>query len=47
MSHEEYADIMEQVKCACYRMVEKGMEHPTIFEVGNSDGIFVFFTEKM
>lgn len=23
MSHEEYADIMEQVKCACDRMVEK------------------------
>ena len=32
MSHEEYADIMEQVKCACDRMVEKGMEHPTFFE---------------
>ena len=26
MSLEEYADIMEQVKCACDRMVEKGMD---------------------
>ena len=46
MSHEEYADIMEQVKCACDRMVEKGMEHPTIFEVETAMA-FLYFYQKM
>lgn len=45
MSHEEYADIMEQVKRACDRMVEKGMEHPTIFEVETAMA-FLYFYQK-
>ena len=45
MSHEEYADIMGQVKCACDRMVEKGMEHPTIFEVETAMA-FLYFYQK-
>lgn len=46
MSHEEYADIMEQVKCACDRMVEKGMEHPTIFEVETAMAFLYFYQKK-
>ena len=45
MSHEEYADIMEQVKCACDCMVEKGMEQPTIFEVETAMA-FLYFYQK-
>ena len=45
-SHEEYADIMEQVKCACDRMVEKGMEHPTIFEVETAMAFLYFYQKK-
>ena len=43
---EEYADIMEQVKCACDRMVEKGMEHPTIFEVETAMAFLYFYQKK-
>ena len=46
MSHEEYADIMEQVKRACNRMVEKGMEHPTIFEVETAMAFLYFYQKK-
>ena len=46
MSHEEYADIMEQVKCACDRMVEKGMEQPTIFEVETAMAFLYFYQKK-
>lgn len=46
MSHEEYADIMEQVKRACDYMVEKGMEHPTIFEVETAMAFLYFYQKK-
>ena len=46
MSHEEYADIMEQVKCACDCMVEKGMEQPTIFEVETAMAFLYFYQKK-
>jgi dihydrofolate synthase/folylpolyglutamate synthase len=46
MSHEEYADIMEQVKYACDRMVEKGLEHPTIFEVETAMAFLYFYQKK-
>lgn len=46
MSHEAYADILGQVKCACDRMVEKGMEHPTIFEVETAMAFLYFYQNQ-
>lgn len=45
MSHETYADLMGQVKAACDRMVDKGMEHPTIFEVETAMAFLYFYKE--
>ena len=46
MSHEDYADIIGQVKCACDRMTEKGLEHPTIFEVETAMAFLYFYQKK-
>ena len=34
------------MKCACDRMVEKGMEHPTIFEVETAMAFLYFYQKK-
>ena len=46
ISREDYADMMEQVKDACDRMTEKGMEHPTIFEVETALAFLYFYRNK-
>ena len=42
----DYADMMGQVKCACDRMVEKGMEQPTIFEVETALAFLYFYRKN-
>ena len=46
MSHEAYARILSQVKEACDRLTEKGMEHPTIFEVETAMAFLYFYQEN-
>lgn len=42
---ERYAELFSKVKEACDRMVEKGMPHPTIFEVETAMA-FCYFKEE-
>ncbi len=42
ISESEFAEIMEEIKEAIDRLVCKGEPVPTVFEVGDGDGFFVF-----
>lgn len=42
---EEYIDIISQVKAACERMLERGVNQPTIFEVETA-AAFLYFYRK-
>lgn len=46
ISREDYAAMFSLVKNACDRMVKKGMEHPTIFEVETALAFLYFEKEK-
>ena len=46
ISKEDYVAILTQVKMACERMVEKGMAHPTVFEVETAMAFFYFYEKK-
>ena len=45
ISEEEYADCMQVVAEGCGRMVERGMRHPTVFEVETALA-FLWFYQK-
>ena len=46
ISEVRMAEIYEKVKAACERMVAKGMQHPTIFEVETAAAYLYFYEEK-
>lgn len=46
ISKESYADCMEQAEAACKRMTEKGMSHPTVFELETAIAFLWFYREK-
>lgn len=43
---EEYASCMEDVAAACERMTEKGLSHPTVFEIETAAAFLWFFRKK-
>lgn len=45
IGREEYASCMEQVKAACGRMLQKGLSHPTVFEIETALA-FLWFSKK-
>lgn len=46
ISKEEYAECMENVKAACEKMTQKGLSHPTVFEVETALAFLWFFRRK-
>ena len=45
VSEEAYAALMEKVKTACLTLTEKGLPHPTSFEVETA-AAFLYFKEE-
>lgn len=46
ISEEEYAECMEEVAKACGRLQEKGLPHPTVFEVETALAFLWFYQKK-
>lgn len=46
INKEEFLSVLEKVAKACRRMTEKGMEHPTLFEVETAVAFVWFYQRK-
>lgn len=46
ITEEAYADCMERVEDACKRMMQRGLPHPTVFEVETAIAFLWFYQEK-
>lgn len=46
ISEAEFADVISQVKAACDRMIERGLQQPTIFEVETAAAFLYFFKQN-
>ena len=43
---EEFAEVISQVKAACDRMMERGLNQPTVFEVETAAACLFFFKKQ-
>lgn len=46
MTRQEFAEIITEVKAGCDRMSEKGLKHPTVFEVETAAAFLYFYRKK-